>query len=84
MGLGPNWYQIGNKTCYIPKVRKFYVEKKMSMLSGLKVSFLACKCAFYRPEHNVRWDPIELNFEGLEMKKRNVPTDKSSKSRWEK
>ena len=28
MGLGPNWYQIGNKTCYIPKVNKFYVEKR--------------------------------------------------------
>ena len=27
MGLGPNWYQIGNRTCYIPKVRKIYVEK---------------------------------------------------------
>ena len=23
----PNWYQIGNRTCYIPKVSKFYVEK---------------------------------------------------------
>ena len=22
-----NLYQIGNKTCYIPKVSKFYVEK---------------------------------------------------------
>ena len=25
-GLGPNGYQIGNKTCYIPKVSKLYVE----------------------------------------------------------
>ena len=23
----PNWYQIGNRTCYILKVSKFYVEK---------------------------------------------------------
>ena len=23
-----NWYQIGNKICYIPKVSKFYVEKR--------------------------------------------------------
>ena len=23
MESGPNWYQIGNKTCYIPKVSKF-------------------------------------------------------------
>ena len=27
MGLGPNWYQIGNKTCFIPKVSKCYVGK---------------------------------------------------------
>ena len=24
------------------------------MLTGLKVSFLACKCVFYRPEHNAK------------------------------
>ena len=28
MGSGQNWYQIMNKTCYILKVSKFYVEKK--------------------------------------------------------
>ena len=27
MGSGLNWYQIGNKTCYIPKVSKCSVEK---------------------------------------------------------
>ena len=27
MGSGPNWYQIENRTFYIPKVSKFYVEK---------------------------------------------------------
>ena len=26
------------------KVSKFFVEKKMSMLTGLKVSSVACKC----------------------------------------
>ena len=25
--LGPNWYQIGSKTSYIPRASKFYVEK---------------------------------------------------------
>ena len=39
------------------------------MLTDLKVPSLACKCVFYRPEHNVNKDPIELNFEGLEMHK---------------
>ena len=24
--MGSNWYEIGNKTCYIPKVSKVYVE----------------------------------------------------------
>ena len=28
IGSGPNWYQIGNKTHYTPKVCKFYVEKR--------------------------------------------------------
>ena len=27
MGLGPNWYQVGNKACYIPKVSKLSAEK---------------------------------------------------------
>ena len=27
-GSGTNWYQIENKTSYIPKVGKCYVEKK--------------------------------------------------------
>ena len=27
MGLGPSWYQIWNKTCYVPKVRNSYAEK---------------------------------------------------------
>ena len=27
MGSQPNWYQIASKTCYIPKICKFSVEK---------------------------------------------------------
>ena len=27
MRLGPNWCQIGNKTCYIPKVSNFTSKK---------------------------------------------------------
>ena len=35
----------------------------MSMLTGLKVSPLACKYEFYRPKHNAKGgDPMELNF----------------------
>ena len=41
------------------------------MLTDLKVPSLACKYVFYRPEHNTKGggDPMELNFEGLEMQK---------------
>ena len=39
------------------------------MLTGLKLSSLACYCVFYRAEHNTKGDHIELNFEGLEMQK---------------
>ena len=35
---------------------------------------LAWKCVFYRPEHHVKRDPMELNSEGLEMQKQNIPT----------
>ena len=31
-----------------------FCRKKMCMLTGLKMSSLACKCTFYRQEHNVR------------------------------
>ena len=39
------------------------------MLTGLKASSLACKCLFYRPEHNAKGGHMELNFEGLGMQK---------------
>ena len=37
------------------------------MLTGLKMSSLACKCIFSRSEHNAKGDPMELNFEGREI-----------------
>ena len=47
------------------------------MLTGFKVSsFLACKCVFYRPEHNIK---MELNFEGIVMQKLNIPTDRAKR-----
>ena len=47
------------------------------MLTGLKVSFLVFKCVLYRPEHNAKGDPMELNFEGLEIQKRNIPRNRA-------
>ena len=41
-----DWNQIENKTFYILKVRK-----RISMLTDLKVSSLACKHIFYKPEN---------------------------------
>ena len=47
------------------------------MLAGLKVSSLACKCLFFRPEQcKGGRDTMEINFEGLEMQKWNIPTDR--------
>ena len=51
MGPRPNWYDIGNKACYIPKVCTFYV-KNISMLKSVKVSL--------RPEHNAKWEPYGI------------------------
>ena len=48
------------------------------MLTGLKVSSLACKYVFYGPELNTKGEPPEWNSEGLEMKH---TTRKSSKIR---
>ena len=61
MGLRPSWYHIGSKVCYIPKVSTFYV-KRISMLTSFKVSSLACKCVFYRPEHNAKGGPYIIEF----------------------
>ena len=43
------------------------------MLTGLKVSSLACKCIFYRTKQNAKGG---MNFEGLEMQKWNMLTDR--------
>ena len=33
-----------------------------SMLTGLKVFSLTCKCVFYRPELNAKWQPHGTEF----------------------
>ena len=49
------------------------------MLIGLKVSSLACKCVFYRLDINAKGDRMELNFEGLQIQKWNIPTDRAQR-----
>ena len=49
--------------------------KKDIYISKLKkVSLLACKCLFYRPEHNAKGEP-----HSLEMEKWNIPTDRAQR-----
>ena len=62
MGSGPNWYQNGSKICYIPIVSIFSAKESLSMLTGLKVSYLGCKCVFYRPKHNAKGRPHRIEF----------------------
>ena len=61
MGSRPNWYQIGSKTCYIPKSYQILHRKRIGLLTGLKVSSLVCKYVFYRPEH-VKGGPHGIEF----------------------
>ena len=44
-------------------------KKKISMLTGLKMLSLVCKCVFYRPEHNAKGRPMELNLKSPKYKK---------------
>ena len=41
-----------------------------SVLAGLKVSSMICKCVFCRPEL-AKGDPMDLNFQSLQMKHAN-------------
>ena len=53
------------------------------MLTCLKVSSLTRKRVFQRPEHNAKEDPMELNFEGFEMQKCNIPRDLAQRQRFQ-
>ena len=45
MGSDPNWYQIGNKTCYIPKLANS-MKKKDIYVNNFKRPSLAYQCVF--------------------------------------
>ena len=47
-----DWDQTENKIC-----QQTFFRKKVSMLTGLKVSSLAQKCVFFRPEPTGKWGP---------------------------
>ena len=73
MGLGSDCYQNGNKTCYIPKFSKCYVE------TGLEMSFFICKGVFYRPpEHNTKGGSHSIELR-RSLRKWNIPTCRGQK-----
>ena len=47
------------------------------MLTDLEVSSLACEYVFHKPENSEKEGAMELNFEGLEMQKWNIPMDRT-------
>ena len=49
------------------------------MLIGLKVSSLACKCVFYRPEHNANGKPHTIEFCSSRNVKMRFTNGESSK-----
>ena len=69
MGSGPNWYQIGKRTCYIPKVSKFYVEKGYPCEQAWKCHLWHVNVYFIDKNIMQKGDPMELNVEGLEIQK---------------
>ena len=46
------------------------------MVIRLKVSYLACKCVFYRKDLMQTGEPMEIHLKGLEMQKRIISTDR--------
>ena len=46
---------------------------------GFKVSSLASKCVFYRPEHKAKGEPLKWNFEVLGMQRWDKPTDRAQR-----
>ena len=77
--IGPNWYQIGNKSCYMPQVNNFSVEK--GHLCEQTWKYHLWHLDVYFTDQNIiqSGKPMELNFEGLEMQKWNIPTDRAQK-----
>ena len=54
--LVSNWEQ----SMLYTKSYQVLLRKRVSMLTSLKVSSFACKCVFYRPELNAKWENHEI------------------------
>ena len=47
---------------YSKKLANFVKKSDISMLTGLKVSILACKWVFYRTEYDAKRGPLGTEF----------------------
>ena len=61
---GQSGIKFGKKSLYTKSLQLFR-RKRISMLTGLKMPPLTRKGVFYKPEHNAKGNPMELNFSGL-------------------
>ena len=68
MGLGQIWYQIWNKAYRILKVSNF-TSNKYVYVNRLESFFFEYVSTYFTEQNLIqRGDPIEFNFEGLEVK----------------
>ena len=78
--IGPNWYQTGNKTGYITKIGKFYVEKEyVNRLDLLDVSLNLIDQNIMQRGRKDGWRGMEQNFQCLGMQKLNISTDRAQR-----
>ena len=59
---GQTGIKFGTKHGIYNKSQQSIYRKRISMLTGLKVLSLTCKCVFYRPEHNAKGRPQGIEF----------------------
>ena len=79
MEFGSNWYQIRNKTCYIPKVSKCYVKKGYVCEPVWECHLWHVNVYIKEQSLMQREHPMELYFEGLEMRKWIIPIDRAQR-----
>ena len=79
MEFGSNWYQIRNKTCYIPKVSKCYVKKGYLCEPAWECHLWHVNVYIKEQSLMQRWHPMELYFEGLEMRKWIILIDRAQR-----
>ena len=79
MGLEPNWYQIGNRTCYIQKVSKFYAEKGYLCQQAWKCHLLHVN--MYFTDQNIMQEgaSTKLNFEMQKWNNQRIELEEQMK-----